>query len=142
MITNDDNPGVIDYQDAMLGPITYDLVSLLRDSYVQWPNDQVESWVLGFKKMLEESNSQSNLSKISDEKFIQWFDYMGLQRHIKVLGIFARLNHRDDKSNYLNDLPLTLDYMMRVSQKYAGTRPLFELFNQWHIPQQIAAVKI
>jgi len=138
MITNDDNPGVIDYQDAMLGPITYDLASLLRDCYIQWPNDQVESWVLGFKKMLEESDSQSNLSKISGEKFIEWFDYMGLQRHIKVLGIFARLNHRDGKSNYLNDLPLTLDYVMRVAQKYEDTRPLFELFNQWHISQQIS----
>ena len=138
-----DNPGVIDYQDAMLGPITYDLVSLLRDCYIQWPNDQVEAWVLDFKQMLEESGHLSKVSdeNISDETFIEWFDYMGLQRHIKVLGIFARLNHRDGKSNYLNDLPLTLEYMMSVAQKYEDTRPLFELFNEWQIPQQIGMLK-
>ena len=131
------NPGVIDYQDAMLGPITYDLVSLLRDCYIKWPNDQVETWVLDFKQMLEKSGSLSN---VSDETFIEWFDYMGLQRHIKVLGIFARLNHRDGKSNYLNDLPLTLDYTMQIAQKYEDTLPLFELFTEWNIPQKIAAV--
>lgn len=134
MITADDNPGVIDYQDAMLGPITYDLVSLLRDCYIQWPNEQVESWVLDFKQRLEPSSLPTD---ISDETFIEWFDYMGLQRHIKVLGIFARLNHRDGKSNYLNDLPLTLEYMMRISQKYTDTQPLFELFNQWQVPKLI-----
>ena len=137
MITADDNPGVIDYQDAMLGPITYDLVSLLRDCYIQWPNAQVENWVITFKQMLEESGKLSN---ISDENFIEWFDYMGLQRHIKVLGIFARLNHRDGKSNYLNDLPLTLEYTMQVAQKYEATRPLFELFNDWQIPQRIDGI--
>lgn len=134
MILEKDNPGVIDYQDAMLGPITYDLVSLLRDCYIQWPNDQVEAWVLSFKKMLE---NEGSLSNISDESFIEWFDYMGLQRHIKVLGIFARLNHRDGKSNYLNDLPLTLEYTMQIAQKYEDTKPLFDLFNQWQIPQTI-----
>ena len=77
---------------------------------------------------------------MSDETFIEWFDYMGLQRHIKVLGIFARLNHRDGKSNYLNDLPLTLDYTMQIAQKYEDTLPLFELFTEWNIPQKIAAV--
>ena len=102
-----ENPGVIDYQDAMLGPITYDLVSLLRDCYILWPNDQVETWAINFKRMLEEL---AGLSDVTDQTFIEWFDYMGLQRHIKVLGIFARLNHRDGKSNYLNDLPLTLEY--------------------------------
>jgi len=120
MITSDGNPGVIDYQDAMLGPVTYDLASLLRDCYVEWPNDQVEAWVLDFKRLLEHSDSLSNIGdkNISDETFIEWFDYMGLQRHIKVLGIFSRLNHRDGKANYLDDLPLTLEYMMRVAQKY------------------------
>ncbi len=138
MVTSDDSPGVIDYQDAMLGPVTYDLVSLLRDCYIEWPNDQVETWVLDFKELLEQSNSLVN---VSNETFIEWFDYMGLQRHIKVLGIFARLNHRDGKSNYLNDLPLTLNYMMRVTQKYEDTRPLFELFNEWRIVQLIGSVQ-
>ena len=136
MITDNDNPGVIDYQDAMLGPITYDLVSLLRDCYIQWPNDKVETWVLAFKTQLEQ---QGQLVDISDAEFIEWFDYMGLQRHIKVLGIFARLNHRDGKSNYLNDLPLTLEYTMQVAKKYSVTKPLFDLFNEWQIPQKIGS---
>lgn len=131
------NPGVIDYQDAMMGPLTYDLFSLLRDCYIKWPNDRVEAWVLDFKQMLEKSGSTLDTS---DEQFIEWFDYMGLQRHIKVLGIFARLNHRDGKSNYLNDLPLTLDYMMQVSQKYPDTKPLYDLFIEWQIQQQIGKV--
>lgn len=132
MITDIDNPGVIDYQDAMLGPVTYDLVSLLRDCYIQWPTNQVEAWVLDFKQMLQTSKLILN---IDDQTFIEWFDYMGLQRHIKVLGIFARLNHRDGKSNYLNDLPLTLDYMLRVAQKYSDIKPLYDLFVEWQIPQ-------
>lgn len=138
MITDQYNPGVIDYQDAMLGPITYDLVSLLRDCYIQWPNQKVEHWVLDFKHQLEQSGSLLNLS---DEIFIEWFDYMGLQRHIKVLGIFARLNHRDGKSNYLNDLPLTLEYMMQVAQKYHETKPLYDLFIEWQIPEKVGLVK-
>ena len=131
------NPGVIDYQDAMLGPVTYDLVSLLRDCYIQWPNDQVEAWVLTFKQMLVRSDTTLD---VSDDQFIEWFDYMGLQRHIKVLGIFARLNHRDGKSNYLNDLPLTLEYMLQVAKKYPETKPLYDLFIDWQIPQQIGKV--
>ena len=142
MILANDNPGVIDYQDAMLGPVTYDLVSLLRDCYIQWPNDQVEAWVLDYKQLLEKAGSLSSLSKVSDETFIQWFDYMGLQRHIKVLGIFARLNHRDGKSNYLNDLPLTLDYVMQVAKKYSDTKPLYDLFSEWQIPQKVGVVKV
>jgi len=138
MLTDHKNPGVIDYQDAMLGPLTYDLVSLLRDCYIQWPNNQVESWVIDFKKMLEKRDV---CSVVSDETFIEWFDYMGLQRHIKVLGIFARLNHRDGKSNYLNDLPLTLEYMMQIAHKYPDTQPLYDLFIEWQIPEKIGAVK-
>jgi len=137
MITDHDNPGVIDYQDAMLGPITYDLVSLLRDCYIQWPNEQVETWVLQYKQMLEKSQQLAN---IDDDTFIQWFDFMGLQRHIKVLGIFARLNHRDGKSNYLNDLPLTLEYMMQVAQKYPQIKPLYDLFKEWQIIKKVGAV--
>ncbi|KAG1707743.1 N-acetylmuramate/N-acetylglucosamine kinase [Nymphon striatum] len=93
----------------VLGPITYDLVSILRDCYIVWPVEQVESWALQFKAQLEKAERIENTK---DETFIQWFDYMGLQRHLKVLGIFARLNHRDGKTNYLDDLPLTLSYLM------------------------------
>ena len=128
------NIGIIDYQDAVLGPITYDLASLLRDCYIQWPNETIAPWVLGFKQQAEQAGLMQN---VPDATFIQWFDYMGLQRHIKVLGIFARLNHRDGKSNYLNDLPLTLHYVMEVANKYPLTRPLVELFNEWDIANKI-----
>jgi len=129
------NPGVIDYQDAMFGPVTYDLVSLLRDCYIEWPIERVSKWALGFKQ--QAINAGLIESSISDETFSQWFDYMGMQRHLKVLGIFARLNHRDGKSGYLNDLPLTLDYFMRVANKYPITKPLHDLFIEWKIPQAI-----
>ena len=132
------NPGIIDYQDAVLGPISYDLVSLLRDCYIQWPNAKIAEWALGFKQDAEKAGL---MNKVPDATFIQWFDYMGLQRHIKVLGIFARLNHRDGKTNYLDDLPLTLHYVMEVGKKYPLTRPLIELFNDWKIPQKIILPK-
>jgi len=137
----DNNPagniGIIDYQDAVLGPITYDLASLLRDCYIQWPNEVIAPWVLNFKQQAEQAGL---MQKVPEATFIQWFDYMGLQRHIKVLGIFARLNHRDGKENYLADLPLTLHYVMEVANKYPLTRPLVELFNSWDIPNKIGKV--
>lgn len=134
MVTPNNNPGVIDYQDAVLGPITYDLVSLFRDCYIQWPNERIAKWAFQYKRLAEKEGLIEN---VSNDQFIQWFDYMGLQRHIKVLGIFARLNHRDGKSNYLNDLPLTLHYVMEVANKYPLTRPLVDLFNEWKIPEKI-----
>lgn len=134
-----DNVGIIDYQDAVLGPITYDLVSLLRDCYIRWPHEKVSKWVLlDYKKQAEQAGLLSN---VKDTTFIQWFDYMGLQRHIKVLGIFARLNHRDGKAHYLDDLPLTLQYVMEVANKYPLTRPLVDLFNEWDIPAKIGKPK-
>ncbi len=132
--TASSNVGVIDYQDAMLGPISYDLVSLLRDCYIQWPNEKIAKWILAYKKQAEDAEL---MTKVPDATFIQWFDYMGLQRHIKVLGIFARLNHRDGKAHYLDDLPLTLHYVMEVANKYPLTRPLVDLFNEWEIPNKI-----
>lgn len=137
MITENDNPGIIDYQDAVLGPITYDLVSLLKDCYIRWPHDKVSKWVLTDYKIKAEQVGL--LSNVKDSTFIQWFDYMGLQRHIKVLGIFARLNHRDGKAHYLDDLPLTLHYVMEVANKYPLTRPLVDLFNEWDIPEKIGS---
>jgi len=126
--------GIIDYQDAVLGPITYDLVSLLRDCYISWPNEKTTRWALDFKQQAENAGL---MDKVPDATFIQWFDYMGLQRHIKVLGIFARLNHRDGKANYLDDLPLTLKYVMEVGNKYPLTRPLVTLFNEWDVTKKI-----
>ncbi|AOE49119.1 aminoglycoside phosphotransferase family protein [Kangiella sediminilitoris] len=103
-------PGIIDFQDAVRGPLTYDLLSLLRDCYIQWSPEQVGKWVDYYLK-----HSPAILEK---EQFIQWFDWMGLQRHIKVAGIFCRLNYRDGKEGYLKDIPLTLTYIKQQAEKY------------------------
>lgn len=139
MVTTSNNPGVIDFQDAVYGPLTYDLVSLLRDCYVCWPNQQVERWALQYRNMAVEKGL---LAAIDDDTFLRWFDLIGLQRHIKVLGIFARLNHRDGKSHYLCDLPLTLSYVMEVGKKHTETQALVQLFTKLDIPQIIGTVDI
>jgi N-acetylmuramate 1-kinase len=121
MITYENNPGVIDYQDAVIGPITYDLVSLFKDCYIEWPREKVEHWL------------ELYLARITPDYFIEkkqllrWFDLMGVQRHLKVLGIFARLNYRDGKSQYLDDLPLTLKYILNTCDCYTELQPLKNL---------------
>lgn len=109
------NPGILDFQDAVIGPVTYDLVSLLKDCYIQWPRDQVNSWCLKYKNRIEEAGM---IEDVSDEKFLRWFDLMGAQRHLKAAGIFARLNKRDGKPDYLNDIPRTLSYVLDVADRY------------------------
>ena len=113
---------VIDYQDAMVGAVTYDLVSLLRDVYVELDPYDVKSKALAFrdKKGLD----------VDDETFMRWFDIMGLQRHIKILGIFSRLSIRDGKDGYLNDIPLTLKYILEVASKYEETKALVAILKQ------------
>lgn len=121
------NPGILDFQDAVTGPITYDLVSLLRDCYIEWPRQRVLDWALGYQELA----LQSGLPMCEDkQKFIRWFDRMGIQRHIKVLGIFTRLYHRDGKSNYINDLPLVWKYLVTVCEDYADLHPLRHLLMQ------------
>ncbi len=121
MLTPKYNPGVIDYQDAVLGPATYDLVSLLRDCYIVWPQQQVEWWVDCYRK---EAILQGVIPPIDQPTFMQWFDLMGVQRHIKVLGIFARLYHRDGKEAYLQDLPLVLSYVLKIGARHSETHEL------------------
>ncbi len=122
----DEDVGVIDFQDAVIGPCTYDLVSLLRDCYVCWPIALVQGRVAGF---LDRAKAAGLVSKdIEAEQFLCWFDLMGLQRHLKVLGIFARLYLRDGKSAYLNDLPLVIRYSLEVAQKYPETREFYNWF--------------
>lgn len=118
----EDNPGVIDYQDAVIGPVTYDLVSLFKDCYIEWPREKVESWL---DEYLHES--EHNFDR---QQFIRWFDFMGVQRHLKVLGIFARLNYRDGKQQYLNDLPLTLKYVVDACALYDELEPLSHILKQ------------
>jgi hypothetical protein len=119
MKTTNNNPGVIDYQDAVIGPITYDLVSLFKDCYIEWPRARVEGW-------LREYLSQTDLD-VDFKTLLRWFDFMGVQRHLKILGIFCRLNYRDGKSQYLHDLPLTLKYVIDTCQRYQALEPLHEL---------------
>lgn len=116
ILKEDNKLGVIDYQDAMSGGLTYDLVSLLKDCYVAYDRTQI-------KKLALEFRDKKGL-KVSDEKFIKWFDFTGMQRHIKVLGIFSRLHIRDKKSSYLKDIPLTLKYVLDTASRYDETREL------------------
>lgn len=115
MITEDSNPGVLDFQDAVVGPITYDLVSLLRDCYIAWPSERVESWVRQYHDRLLD---EGLITETDAERFLRWFDLMGLQRHVKVLGIFSRLNLRDGKAGYLRDIPRTLNYVAGVCERH------------------------
>jgi aminoglycoside/choline kinase family phosphotransferase len=118
MVQSEDNPGIIDFQDAVAGAVTYDLVSLLKDCYVAWPATRVRAWALGFRERL----LRLGFAPLPDEReFLRWFDWVGLQRHIKVLGIFCRLHYRDAKPRYLNDLPRILAYVQATAGKYPET---------------------
>lgn len=119
MVLTENSPGVIDFQDAVIGPITYDLVSLLRDCYIAWPDHQVDEWVAMYYQKL----TQAQLINCTPTCFKYWFDLMGMQRHLKAIGIFSRLHLRDSKSNYLNDIPRTLNY---ISDVCANHQALFE----------------
>jgi N-acetylmuramate 1-kinase len=118
------NPGILDFQDAVLGPVTYDLVSLLRDCYIEWPRPRVEQWALDY---LHRAADASVIPHQTDATYLRWFDWMGVQRHLKAVGIFARLHLRDDKSAYLNDIPRTLAYVREVSARYPELHSLHRL---------------
>ncbi|MFT6028715.1 MAG: aminoglycoside/choline kinase family phosphotransferase [Oleiphilaceae bacterium] len=123
MICDDDSLGLIDFQDAVLGPITYDLVSLLRDCYIVWPNNLVKQWSKSFYDLLLEKKPDA-VNKLGDfKRFKEDFDLMGLQRHLKVAGIFARLSLRDAKHSYLADIPRTLEYILSVSKELISDSP-------------------
>jgi N-acetylmuramate 1-kinase len=109
------NPGILDFQDAVSGPVTYDLVSLLRDCYVAWPAERVLQWALQFRAAAQREGVPVGAS---ESEFLRWFDLMGVQRHLKAIGIFARLWHRDGKPGYLNDIPRTLNYVLAASGHY------------------------
>jgi aminoglycoside/choline kinase family phosphotransferase len=125
------NPGVIDFQDAVWGPITYDLVSLLRDCYIDWPRGQVEDWVRDYhQQAMDAGLLQGHALALDFAQFLRWFDWMGVQRHLKAIGIFARLHHRDGKSGYLGDIPRTLTYVRDVSGRYAELASLHNFIAQ------------
>ena len=114
MQTERHNPGVLDFQDAVIGPVTYDLVSLLKDCYIAWPRARVEAWVAGYFDLAVQSGV---LPGEHEKHFLRWFDLMGVQRHLKAAGIFARLKVRDAKAGYLGDIPRTLGYVLEVAQR-------------------------
>jgi len=127
MVTADNNPGILDFQDAVRGPVAYDLVSLLRDCYIAWPVTRVERWVREYFSLAR----GSGLPVGDDpERFHRWFDLMGVQRHLKAAGIFARLLHRDGKPGYLGDIPRTLVYVIQVSARYPVLGALHDLLSR------------
>ncbi len=121
------NPGVLDFQDAVAGAVSYDLVSLLRDAYVEWPEQQVLDWTVRFW----EAARKRGIEMPRDfADFWQSFEFMGLQRHLKILGIFARLSHRDGKHGYLANLPLVEKYVRAVAARYRLAAPLLRLLDR------------
>ena len=131
MLRNGERPGVVDFQDAVWGPVTYDLVSLLRDCYIRWPCEQVERLALCYAATAEAAGI---MAPVPQAQFLRWFDWMGLQRHIKVLGLFPRLNLRDGKNGYLADLPLVIRYTLEVAGRYPELAPFADWFNEKLLP--------
>ena len=135
MQTDINNPGVIDFQDAVAGAVTYDLASLFKDCYISWPRVQIEGWLKYYFNNAKEKNILDSVCQFED--FIQWFDLMSVQRHLKVLGIFSRLNIRDNKPGYLNDLPLTFQYIADSCERYPLLNPLKTLLQDLNIAEKL-----
>jgi aminoglycoside/choline kinase family phosphotransferase len=129
------NPGILDFQDAVRGPLTYDLVSLLRDSYIAWPQERVVGWALRFRREAADAGLETGRD---DAQFLRWLDLMGVQRHLKVGGIFARLWLRDGKPGYLADIPRTLQYAVGSCARHADFHKLGELIGQRVLPAVVA----
>jgi N-acetylmuramate 1-kinase len=130
MVTDRNNPGILDFQDAVEGPFTYDLVSLLKDCYIRWPAEQVKDWATAFHAAL----TDRNLASTGTAEFIRSFELMGVQRQLKAAGIFARLNHRDGKPAYLEDVPRTLGYIAEIAPRYPELEFLEQLIRERCLP--------
>ena len=130
MQTEENNPGILDFQDAVEGPYTYDLVSLLKDCYVSWPAEQVREWALSFYERLDDETRQHS----DADSFIRHFDLMGVLRHLKAAGIFARLNLRDGKPGYMADIPRTLNYVVELGPRHPKLEFLISLIEQRCLP--------
>ncbi len=120
------NPGILDFQDAMNGPVTYDLVSLLRDCYIDWPEPQVDQWVIDFLDFAR----LEHLEGIKTSVFMRWFNLMGVQRHLKAIGIFSRLKLRDGKDGFVKDIPRTLNYLKIIGTNEMSMVGLYQLINE------------
>ncbi len=123
------NPGIVDFQDAVLGPITYDVASLLRDCYIAWDDARVRDWAESHRQRLLDAGALD--PRIDDARWQRWFDLTGLQRHLKVLGIFCRLWYRDGKRGYLADLPRVWQYVRSVASAYPELRDFLALLERW-----------
>jgi aminoglycoside/choline kinase family phosphotransferase len=126
MFLDQGNPGVLDFQDAVFGPITYDLASLLRDAYIQWDEEVVLDWVVRYWQRAKAAGLPVNPDI---DAFYRDFEFMALQRHLKILGIFCRLNYRDGKNGYMGDLPTVLDYVRKTANRYTVLKPLVRLLD-------------
>jgi len=126
MFLDQGNPGVLDFQDAVYGPVTYDLASLLRDAYIQWDEDFVLDWVVRYWQSAKGAGLPVNPDI---DAFYRDFEYMALQRHLKILGIFCRLNYRDGKPVYMGDLPTVIDYVRKTANRYTELKPLARLLD-------------
>ncbi len=126
MFMDQGNPGVLDFQDAVFGPVTYDLASLLRDAYVQWDEEIVLDWVVRYWQRAKQVGLPVNPDI---DAFYRDFEFMGLQRHLKILGIFCRLNYRDGKPIYMGDLPTVTDYVRKTANRYGVLKPLARLLD-------------
>lgn len=138
MVLSEQGPGILDFQDAMTGPITYDLVSLLQDCYISWPRERIENWVFDFYRRAVNNGLLSGQETKSE--FLRWFDLTGLQRHLKNLGIFARLNYRDNKPGYLKDMPQVLKYISETCHRYTELKPLSNFFETLQETQETVEV--
>jgi N-acetylmuramate 1-kinase len=135
----DSSPGIIDFQDAVCGAYTYDLVSLLRDAYICWDAKTVDSWAVYY---LEQAKSSGLIAAVDECQFLRDFDLMGLQRQLKVIGIFARLYIRDNKPRYLADIPQVIHYFLEVSQRYTELKPFLDWFKGRVLPIAETKLKI
>lgn len=122
-----ENPGILDFQDAVYGPITYDLVSLFKDAYITWEEERVLDWTVRHWQAAKQAGLPV---PVDFADFYRDFEWMGVQRHIKVLGIFARLYHRDGKDGYLKDMPLVMEYLRRACARYIELRPMLRLLDR------------
>ena len=131
MITDSNNPGVLDYQDALIGPITYDAVSLLKDCYVNWDKKLITEMLSTYYKKIK-----ADYNNIEFDEFSFWFDVVGLQRHFKAIGIFSRLNYRDNKITFMQDIPRTYKYVDEVVNKYTELTSVKKMLNDMGIKKK------
>ncbi len=130
MVTQKHNPGILDFQDAVEGAFTYDLVSLLKDCYIRWPASRVREWAEQFYASI----ATDTQARVGMEQFMRYFELMGVQRQLKAAGIFSRLNHRDGKAAYLGDIPRTLSYIVELEPRYDELAFLIDVIRERCLP--------